>query len=383
MTATALLVSTATRWLGTARIPRGLAKAGFEVALLTPRNSLAEKSRYVARIGYLSDVTNPLQWVSAFAGMVKATAPQIVVPCDEMAFRLLQMLALSPPDNLQPALHLELASLIRESLGNPAHYRVSVDKTLLPAAAAALGVRVPAHRSIASLAEAEEFTKEYPYPAVLKRRHGFAGHGVAVCANADELIAAWNRLCVPEPLTLERESGPALLIQTFVRGATVSRSSVAWRGRPLAGTSRERLVMNPPQTGPATVVRYIHQPEVTRFSAMLIEGFEMSGFSGIEFRVEQTTGAAYLLEINRRITPGAPTSDLVGIDLCVALHAAVTGGESTVPSDVPPGTDRIVVRFPQEWLRDPESPYLNGYPIDAPWDDPDVFEAMLAMRKEH
>ena len=109
----------------------------------------------------------------------------------------------------------------------------------------------------------------------------------------------------------------------------------------------------------------------------------MSGFSGIEFRVEQTTGAAYLLEINRRITPGAPTSDLVGIDLCAALHAAVTGGESNVPYDVPPGTDRIVVRFPQEWLRDPESPYLSGYPIDAPWDDPDVFEAMLAMRKEH
>jgi hypothetical protein len=383
MVATALLVSTATRWLGTARIPRGLARAGFEVALLTPRNSLAEKSRYVTKIGYLSDSTTQLKWVSAFVEMVKATAPQFVVPCDEMAYELLQMLVTSPPNDLQPALCRELASLIRGSLGNPAHYRASVDKTLLPAAAANLGVRVPAYRKVASLREAEEFTEDHPYPVVIKRPHGYAGLGVAVCANADELHAAWNRLCTPEPLTLAHESGPALLIQTFVRGTTVSRSTVAWQGRPLAGTTRERLVTNPPQTGPGTVVRYINQPEITRFSGMLIEGFGMSGFSGIEFRVEQTTGAAYLIEINRRITPGVSTSDLMGVDLCEALHAAMTGVESMVPYDMPPGTDRIVARFPQEWLRDPESPHLSRYPVDAPWDDPAVLEAMLAMRNEH
>ena len=40
----ALLVSTATRWTGTARIPAALADAGFSVALLTPRNSLAERA---------------------------------------------------------------------------------------------------------------------------------------------------------------------------------------------------------------------------------------------------------------------------------------------------------------------------------------------------
>jgi hypothetical protein len=48
-----LLASTATRWLGTARIPAALASAGFEVSLLTPRNSLAEKNRFVAKVGHL------------------------------------------------------------------------------------------------------------------------------------------------------------------------------------------------------------------------------------------------------------------------------------------------------------------------------------------
>jgi hypothetical protein len=137
-----LLLSTATRWIGTARIPAALVQAGFEVSLLTPRNSLTEKSRFLSKVGYLPDNATFQQWVIAFAGAVKATAPRIVLPCDDMAFRLLALLMHSPR-GLQPDMQVQLASLIRESLGDPDYYDISVDKTLLPSAAEALGVRVP------------------------------------------------------------------------------------------------------------------------------------------------------------------------------------------------------------------------------------------------
>jgi len=68
--------------------------------LLTPRNSLAEKSRFVARVGHLPDNATVSQWVAAFAGAVSATAPRIVLPCDDMAFHLLAMLVRSPPREL-------------------------------------------------------------------------------------------------------------------------------------------------------------------------------------------------------------------------------------------------------------------------------------------
>jgi hypothetical protein len=42
--------------------------------------------------------------------------------------------------------------------------------------------------------------------------------------------------------------------------------------------------------------------------------------------------------------------------------------------------ERIFVSFPHEWLRDPGSAYLRQHPVDAPWDEPELFEAMLAMR---
>src|SRR3954462_4837682 len=100
-----LLVATASRWYGTARIPRGLAKAGFDVALLTPRNSLVEKSRSIAMTRYLPDQATPRQWLHSFATTVTDTSPKIVVPCDDPAFRLLSWLARSAPPSLATHLH--------------------------------------------------------------------------------------------------------------------------------------------------------------------------------------------------------------------------------------------------------------------------------------
>jgi hypothetical protein len=65
---------------------------------------------------------------------------------------------------------LQLAALIRKSLGDPGHFRASIDKTLLPSAAEALGVRVPPYAVVSSLAEAEAFAGDRGFPMVLKRR---------------------------------------------------------------------------------------------------------------------------------------------------------------------------------------------------------------------
>jgi hypothetical protein len=105
------------------------------------------------------------------------------------------------------------------------------------------------------------------------------------------------------------------------------------------------------------------------------------GFFAAQFIVHAHTRDVYLLEISRRVTPGHHRGSLVGVDLCAALYAALTGGPSTVPRDLPVNFERTVAQFPQEWLRDTESKYLRDCPIDAPWDDPDLLEAMVAMRK--
>lgn len=379
-----LLVATATQWLGTARIPRSLAKAGFTVSLLTPRHSLAEKSRFIAKIGFLPDQATPLQWVHAFAATVTATSPRLVIPCDDMAFRLLQMLALTPPPRLQPALQLRLAALIRESLGDPAHYQASTDKTLLPAAATALGVSVPPFAICAGANDISAFAAAQGWPVVVKRRHGFAGQGVAICADRDEVVRALAAFAVADAGDLvDPAAGPArYLAQAHLAGRTQYFQAVAWDGRLLAGYAGEKIIANPEPTGPPTVTRYFRSPRLRAMAEHLVAGFGMAGTFVVEFRTDEHTQDVHLIEINRRISPATHLGASRNVDLCVALYAAVEGKTSTSRADLDEGEGGINVFFPGEWLRDPQSRYLREYPVDVPWDEPELIEAMLALRHE-
>ncbi len=376
-----LLVATATKWLAAARMPSALSRAGFEVALLAPRGSLAEKSRYLAKIGYLADKATPLDWVYAFAAMVKATSPSLVVPCDDTAVRLLHMLALSPPQGIKPEIYGELCALVRESLGNPEHFHTSIDKTRLPAAAEALGVRIPPYAIAASVDEAQAFAAIRGYPVVLKRSHGAAGEWVAIVSDPIELAHTYARFAAANTIDLEGRGITNILVQAHVVGKVFSQTMTAWQGTVLAGFVREKLVTHSP-LGPATVVRCVRMPEIRRFSDQLAIGLGMSGFFGIEYIVDAGTGEAYLLEINRRAMLATPLGGMIDIDLCAALYAAINGQPPSSRRDLDPGEEHMITHFPQEWLRDPQSRYLRDFRIDAPWDDPEVMEAMLALRND-
>ena len=383
MAAPILLVATATRWFGTARMPRALAQAGFEVVLLTPRNSLAEHGRFVAKLGYVDDAANPWQWLHAFAAMVKATAPILVMPCDDTAFQLLQSLVLSPPARLEPTLALQLAALIRKSLGDPAWFRTSVDKTLLPAAAESLGVRVPPYAIVEDLAQAELFAARHGYPVVVKRRRSSAGDGVAICADREELANAVVELARADAIAFTAGEDSRLIVQAFIHGGTRFYPAMAWQGKLLTGYAGEKLESNPAPKGPPTVNRYFRSPELRDAAVKLARGFGISGFFSPEFVEDERTGMPYLMEINRRLVGGAHRGSAIGVDHCAALYAAAHGQSSPTRTDLAEGETHFTVHFPQEWLRDVASHWLREYPVDVPWDEPELIEAMLALRDEH
>jgi len=376
-----LLVSTATRWIGTARIPAALAHAGFTVALLTPRNSLAERSRYVSTVGYLPDGATAAQWVAAFAEIAAATQPRIVLPCDDMAFRLLASLRRSPPRGMSATVAARLSSLIEYSLGDSSHYELSVDKTRLPMAARALRVAVPTFAIVEDPAEADAFALAHGYPIVVKRAHGFGGAGVAMCANAADIADAFHAFLKPQPLDLG-EAPARLLVQEHVPGRVYYYLSTAWQGRLVAGYASEKVVAHPHPTGPPTVTRHFRSPQLRAVAESLAAGFGISGHFFVEFIVPEGTDRPLVLEINRRITPGSHRGSLRNVDHWAALLAAMNGTKSPTRSDFDEGEETLVVWFPEEWLRDPESHYLREHVVDVPWDEPELFDAFTAMRGE-
>jgi len=382
MTRRLLLVSTATRWLGTARMPRVLARAGFEVSLLAPKDSLATKSRYLTHIGILPVTATPSEWLRGLVQMVEKVSPQMLVPCDEMAIRLLFTVALTPPPGLASMRWARLVRLIAASLGDPQRYAVSIDKTLLPSAAQALGVRVPPYALAARIEDAIEHAAALHYPVVLKRRFGFAGQGVAVVSTPTELADAAQQLMRPDPLDLGEPGRTQLLVQAYIDGPHHSQALVALRGVPVAGFAWERHVATSPVKGQTTVLRFVNSRETRDFSEALCRGFGMSGFFNVQFVIDQRSGAAHLLEINRRLVTHMHMGERVGEDLGRALFDALEGNARHAMQGSDEGSGESVVVFPREWLRDPESRLLTELPVDLPWDEPELLVAMLAMRHE-
>jgi carbamoylphosphate synthase large subunit len=364
-------------------MPRALARAGFEVVLLAPKGSLAAKSRYVSRVGFLATTATPMEWLLELIRMIDEHAPEALVPCDEMAVRLLITVALEPPPGFSQTLTTRLVELVEASLGDPRFYVASIDKTMLPQAAKAMGVRVPDYAITTSVDDARRHGAALGYPAVVKRRFGFAGEGVAIVSTTEELAAAAQQLLRPDQLDLGEWRPPQLLVQRFIAGPYHSQALVAERGVVLGSFAWERYVATAAVKGQSAVLRFIRSPETLAFSEMLCRGFRMSGFFNVQFVLDGRSEQAYLLEINRRLVTHMHLGERVGKDLASAFFNR--HGHSGRVAAVAEREDAsgVIAVFPREWLRDPDSPHLVDFPVDVPWDDPALLEAMLAMRHEH
>ena len=370
-----LLVATATQWLGAARVPRALSRAGFDVSVLIPKGSLAEKSRFVRRIGFLPHNATSREWMYAFAATVKAVAPRIVLPCDDTALRLLMLLATLPPPEMRPDLKIQLQVLINDSLGEPVLYRTSIDRTLITPAAEAMGIPVPAHRVVSSLGEAESFIAAHRFPLVVRRSQSTAGEGVAIVHSSDELAAAMTRLLQPAGLDFGDSTVGSVMLQAHIPGRAHFYVGVAWKGELLAGFAVDKLEGDP--LGPPTASRYFRSKAMHELTARLAKGFDLTGIFSPEFIVDERTGEPILLDLNRRMSHGSHIGALFNVDVAAALHSAMHGLPQTTRAELDDGEEHLCAHFPAEWVRDAESRWLREARVDIPWDEPDLFLALV------
>jgi biotin carboxylase len=313
--------------------------------------------------------------VYAFAAAVKATAPRLVLPCDDTALRLLMLLAIAPPQDMQPELKIQLQTLVNDSLGDPAFYRTSIDKTQISAAAEAMGIPVPAHRVVSSLDEAEPFIAAHGFPLVVKRSQSTAGDGVAICKNRDELSAAVTRLTRPGSLDFGDSSLGSVVLQAHVPGRIHFYVAAAWKGDLLAGFAVEKLEGEP--MGPTTASRYFRSKAMHELTARLARGFGLTGIFSPEFIVREGTGEPVLLELNRRMSHGTHIGSGFDVDIAAALYSAIHGLPPTSRAELDDGEVHLRAHFPAEWIRDAGSRWLRELRVDIPWDEPELFQALV------
>jgi len=167
--------------------------------------------------------------------------------------------------------------------------------------------------------------------------------------------------------------------QSYVAGREATSAIACWNGRLLASLHFEVLTKSSP-TGHATVMRLIDNREMLIAAEKIVRRLNLSGLVGLDFMLEDQTGNPYLIEINPRATQVGHLALGPGRDLPAALYAAMTGEEVRGARKVT--ENKVIALFPQEWKRNPDSPYLRSGYHDVPWEEPELVRAcVLSARK--
>ena len=377
-----LLFALETQWPGAARLPRALQAAGFVVGVAGRAKAYLAQTRFRDHFFLLPETHHGAALLAGLRTIVKAWPPDLILPLDDRSALFLarvheRLAAGGRPD--------PLADLLQRSLGNPAAIYEATSKRRTMEVARALGLRVPAARTVAATAEVLEFARTEGFPVVLKRSFDSAGNGVFICRNEAEVVATMARLHRSQKLRrrlslwraarrgrrMDRRWLPAdtsLTVSRFIAGQCATLLAATMAGRMLAALTAVKVESYPDAHGPSSVVRFVRVEAMRRAAAAMLQRWGLTGLVGFDFILD-AAGQAWLLECNPRSTPIAHLGGRAGEDLCAALHAGLTGLAA------PPATPEnglVVAHFPSEQWRDPHSPYLVPTILDVPVDDPDL-----------
>ena len=368
-----VLIVSLRNWLGASRLPKAFARAGFHVTSLSFPSLLLARSRSANTQLFLPDQGSETELIAAMRRALLEAQPSVVVPTDEAAVELLQAVAATASQDL-PASD-PLLALLRDSLGDFSQHRVVRDRRALAKLTADLGLRAPQFSVVHDARGALDFAERHGHALVLKAEESFAGLGVSICKDLPAVEAAMVRLSASNARALAE----GVLAQAFVPGRTAMRAVVAWRGEVLAGLSALKIETHPGSTGPSSVVEFIEHPEMQGTARAMIRALGFSGFASLDFMVDGS-GEAHLIELNPRPTPVCHLGDYLGRDLCVSLRQALLGEitEDREPANLP----RKVALFPQEWVRNPNSPHFADAYHDVPWDEPDLVEGYVILARQ-
>ena len=376
----AVLITASTPWPLSARLAVRLIAHGCAVSALCPRGHVLNQ---VSGMGRIHHYGGP----SSMAGVERAIRherPDLVVPSDDRAVWQLHELHARRPD---------LQELIEASIGRPEAFPVVGSRVALLDLARRAGLRVPQTRPLHSENDIHAWFREVPGTAVMKLDGTWGGRGVAFVESVDQALASWRRFNAPQPLGLPlkrwvinrdplafwsgaRVSGRAVSIQRFIRGPQANAMAACWRGKVLGIVSAE-VLCNQGLTGASTIVRLIRNAEIAGAVEALVRDLGLSGFCGLDFVLEEGTGAAHLIELNARCTQLGhlvlpAQGDLIGM-LCNQLGApGVSAAESPIDRE-------IIAFFPQSLAWNPDSPYMQQCHHDVPWSEPALVRELLLV----
>jgi ATP-grasp domain len=367
-----------------------LASAGCKVEVVCPKHHPVRKTRSVSR----AHVYYGLAPLISFGHAITVARPDFIVSGDDLATRHLH--SLYSKAQRAGGTGSPICALIERSLGSPENFPVVTARTAFMDLAHEEGLRVPATQVIRNTDDLKAWVARMGLPVVLKADGTSGGDGVRIARTLAEaerffgelqapplLARAAKRALVDQDKTLVWPSlvrrRPVVNAQAFVAGREATSTIVCWKGAVLASLHFE-VVNKASSKGHATVVRLIDNAEMSRAVEGMARRLNLSGLYGFDFMLEADTGNAFLIEINPRSTQVGHLSLGPGRDIPAAIYAALSG---TAVERSPGVTEKdTIALFPQEWIRDPESPFLRSAYHDIPWEEPKLIRDCVSNRRK-
>lgn len=296
-------------------IVRSLGRRKVEVVVGEPGGpSLAAKSRYASRsLTYPDPIEDPEGFVETIAKLAEQERFALIIPVTEDTLQPLapvrerievwSPLAIAPNEALDVVMNKERTFELAKELGVPIPEGVLVER-MGDLGAAAKGMSFPLvlkpSRSIADSGESR---------ARMKVAYAHDPNGLQ--SYAKEMLAV----------------GPFVL-QSYFRGAGVGIELLADHGEVVYAFQHKRL-HELPLTGGGSCLRESVEirPALLEYSKKLIRALSWHGVAMVEFKLDEATGEAMLMEINGRFWGSLPLAVAAGADFPFFLYRLYTAGE--------------------------------------------------------
>ena len=167
-----------------------------------------------------------------------------------------------------------------------------------------------------------------------------------------------------------------MTIQEFIPGQLATTMFACWRGEVLASSTVEVLVSQGP-TGAANVVQVLKNNEIEDAIRALAWKLQLSGFHGLDFVLEQDTGAAYLIELNPRATQLGHLNLSAHGDLAGVMARKLRNEAPDRMASENQIQNCTIAFYPYAFNSNPGSAYLHQGYHDVPWDEPALVRELM------
>jgi predicted ATP-grasp superfamily ATP-dependent carboligase len=291
-------------------IVRSLGRRKLKVVLGTDEFlGMAILSRYTAAtFRHPSFARQPREFIASLRHSLETYGPRVYIPSDQEVLVVAAWL-----DQLgDSGTKIPIAPF--DTL------RVLHKKDALMQLASSLGIPTPENIVPRNLREVLEFSREYGDPVVIKRLSSSSARGVSYVTQTSLLAGNGNSPAATLPFG-------EFLVQRYVRGTGYGVSMLFNHGELRAKFTHKRLRDRTPTGGVSTVRMSIENALLEEYAEGLLRHVDFHGVAMVEFKFDEETKQAFLIEVNPRFWGSLALAIHAGVDFPYLLYQMALEGD--------------------------------------------------------